>query len=349
VYSLAAGYDYGNLKPLGLPELTLPEMMVISKSITFAESVKLTVPKGCNQVVAQKALRHHVITLNHDAAKAMADMLPRTNLQGVYGLMFIGNKTMWKRALDEDKVPHQVWKTRAEPVYMHFKAFEGLKHPLYKDYLTNYPRTEANTNLLNGLGYRILEDCIVTDDETTMKLERKFGSDVAKNRPHVELDEDSAEDMAGLDQVNEAVYLTTPPNILEHPIADVLDSFARATLPDYTSEKGRADLPTVKAHFADPVNEFTENDMLFSGAYPTLFCTGKGLPYKGSVPKKYARHLMYFHDGRFAKILILCLLFLIKCNVTPCADKWLRKLDQTPKVLKSLVKWLIIPNLNKPC
>jgi hypothetical protein len=48
----------------------------------------------------------------------------------------------------------------------------------------------------------------------------------------------------------------------------------------------------------NPVNDYTENDVLIGGAFPHLFLLGKGLS-KGPLHVAHYRHLFSYYDGRF--------------------------------------------------
>ena len=49
----------------------------------------------------------------------------------------------------------------------------------------------------------------------------------------------------------------------------------------------------------DPINEFTSNDTLFYGAFPTAFPMGYGLRKPGSIPQADALHMLTQHSGKF--------------------------------------------------
>lgn len=51
---------------------------------------------------------------------------------------------------------------------------------------------------------------------------------------------------------------------------------------------------------ADPMNEFTSNDTLLTGAFPSLFFLGKGVPFTGTPPRAWTRFLMLQACNRFA-------------------------------------------------
>ena len=50
-----------------------------------------------------------------------------------------------------------------------------------------------------------------------------------------------------------------------------------------------------------PLNEFTENDSLFLGAFPMLFLLGQKIPSSSSLPDSFAKHLLMQHDQRFGQ------------------------------------------------
>jgi hypothetical protein len=50
----------------------------------------------------------------------------------------------------------------------------------------------------------------------------------------------------------------------------------------------------------EPTNEFEQNNILYLQGYPHLFPLGEGMPFTGSIPKKYHRHLLLQRNGAFA-------------------------------------------------
>ena len=60
---------------------------------------------------------------------------------------------------------------------------------------------------------------------------------------------------------------------------------------------------TVVAHRTTdiPTNEFSENDVLFVETFPHLFPLGKGMPFKGSIPQDYVKHLLGQGTNQFAE------------------------------------------------
>jgi hypothetical protein len=55
------------------------------------------------------------------------------------------------------------------------------------------------------------------------------------------------------------------------------------------------------ARSIDPICEFGQNDLLLLRCFPLLFFLGKGIPCKGSLPKRLVAHLLLYYDQRFAK------------------------------------------------
>lgn len=59
-----------------------------------------------------------------------------------------------------------------------------------------------------------------------------------------------------------------------------------------------------------PVNEFTQNNLLFNLSFPHLFITGEGFETTGSINRKYVAHLTRQFSGQFGRdvhFLFLCL------------------------------------------
>ena len=62
-----------------------------------------------------------------------------------------------------------------------------------------------------------------------------------------------------------------------------------------------AEVPVVHiTRDADPMNEFTQNDVLFLSSYVSLFLLGLKIPSTGSLHPKFVRHLLLQHDQRFS-------------------------------------------------
>lgn len=64
---------------------------------------------------------------------------------------------------------------------------------------------------------------------------------------------------------------------------------------------GTAALPVRVERGAVPINEFVNNGDGVMKAFAVLFVTGHGIRARGTLPRAVLRHLMLFHDGRFAR------------------------------------------------
>lgn len=96
-YSLAAGYDFGQKDRM--PELSVVERMVISRTLVLKVIVKLISPRGVNgENARQRALQGHIIAMPHDGIEVIARTLPRCdlNLQSQFlNVIFIGKREMF--------------------------------------------------------------------------------------------------------------------------------------------------------------------------------------------------------------------------------------------------------------
>lgn len=79
------------------------------------------------------------------------------------------------------------------------------------------------------------------------------------------------------------------------------DSSQSSDVPVSATMADRATLPIPLLPGCTPVNEYTENDLLLNGSYPTLFFLGAKLPMSGSVPKSLQQRILRQYDQRFSR------------------------------------------------
>jgi hypothetical protein len=91
-----------------------------------------------------------------------------------------------------------------------------------------------------------------------------------------------------------------------HPVTDPMTQVLHSVLKSVQAP-GQND-PIELPRSGQPMNEFTQNDELITAAFPHLFFKGISPPSKGSVNANYVRHLLSFHDGRFARDISFVLL-----------------------------------------
>jgi hypothetical protein len=95
-FSLAAGVNFGDLDALHLPQLTLAEQLLISRSRVVQTMIKI-VPVDATAVSGTPfpTLKGHIVTLVQDGVEAFAASLPHLDLASRLAVWFVGTRTQF--------------------------------------------------------------------------------------------------------------------------------------------------------------------------------------------------------------------------------------------------------------
>ena len=67
---------------------------------------------------------------------------------------------------------------------------------------------------------------------------------------------------------------------------------------------------------SEPVNEFTDGQLIFLGGWPDLFMLGQGFGTKNTLSDSQMRHILQQYSNMAAKCRLFIFIFLTKCSVT---------------------------------
>ncbi|CAN0419764.1 unnamed protein product [Lampetra planeri] len=183
--------------------------------------------------------------------------------------------------------------------YQWLEFWTGVKHLRFDGIIDNSSEMRRR---LDEEGAAIENDAICNDDV-----------DVAAMNAHVDDDDvnnDVAESPAsntGCDLVHVAVL--PKPSLLSGGVNLALQALSDIIHPDDKNAGDRAPPPiVVVSRGEDPIVKWDENDVLMSAVFASLFLLGKGLS-KGSLNKKFLRHLFLYYDGRFEDPLFIATTF----------------------------------------
>ncbi len=160
-YSLAAGFDFGRPRDIGLPALTWMERMCIALVRPHMALIQLT--GANNKWSGQYGLTGHVIGFRHDAptvldaALSPQTVLPDLDLASRIQVTFLGSQGSW------DRLRPSAWKlttfsANAESIRLWLAALKAL-HPSYSDIGTK----AFTTNQINQAVQDVIDNATLDD------------------------------------------------------------------------------------------------------------------------------------------------------------------------------------------
>ena len=267
-------------EPTELPKLSFLETLLISKSVVHVHMVKLTA--NANGMY-QHGLKGNCIVFNTNGVTNTVSILPRVQLNDLLLVKFYGKKESHGSVKNDYK---NLIQFRVDPKKVAiWLRFLKLNNPHYKD-------VEIPTNVFanNGLTYSNL---------ITQQLDDVFEG--SENEEGLLNEQIATQNIAVTDDVegNQFQFVFVDNTQCNQPMetgaSNLFADFERQlhmSLPGETLEIREID--------ATPLNEFENMDLILYGCFPTLFLFGDGLNNSKSVSDKLARHLLLYHDNRFA-------------------------------------------------
>ena len=313
--SIANGIDFGNPDRLGLPELTLVEMYLLSPVRLYGSVIKLRPFEKDGDV---RILNGHLIAFLQLSANALgairsnAIRYPRLDdVRRLVTVSFLGDRGQLERMLNggDSRIPKDLT-VRPDVVYLWLAALCVLNPEHFPpDSINN--RTEAIDAELRELTQHLLADTI-NIDAIGQKMNEELESDTARVRYGTQqhaadvtdafgsesLAEEGAQGCGAAQPAIAATILRGNADSLGDPpdteTADILNAMRNVV-----SGNERDSVHRINRE-CNPVNEFTDNKRLILGAFPQLFLLGKGLKSTNSVPQRVAEHMILQFHGHFA-------------------------------------------------
>ena len=291
-FSLAGGLDFGKI-PECMRKLSLFERMAIARVRPFINLVKLT-PKGGYR------LDGHVISFEHDAVERLGAVLPHPDLSAAINVMFVGTPEDWRRKKADllQGVYPQLYsvfgleKKKIEECL----AFLTVSNPFWRDAAFS----EEHLRRVVQSRDDVLDHVQIASSEG-VAVNAVVTSDVANVRPHEENgDGDDVRD--GEKEKNskcavEHVMVSSPAAPADSNLLNALNGLLNG---------GNA-IPVARSSI--PMNEFLVNDEAIYKTFPNLFPLGSGLVGHKTMSTAMVKHLLLFHDGRFAQDMDFLFLF----------------------------------------
>ena len=324
-FSIAAGYDFGHPLKGKLKPLTIIERKLISRNIVFATIIKLVASNGKN--IHQHGLQGHIIAMPHQGAQVAAAAVALPNVDSVtdmMSVMFVGSAEQWRSAAGKSGeqqranfilAHNSIFQVRSDVVFSWLFALKSVGNPFYSD-VNIMERTPQVCSNMEKIPDKLINEAHVASDEITIVTEQFTVSDVANVRPQAVAGDEGATGLNSVLLQNILLPDNAPDSTVLHSLKHTL---MEKNIPlNSVSSKSN---PILKVTcLKEPINEFTENDNLFLGAFPDLFFLGNRFPNSGSVPTSFAQHLLKQADNRFAQVdEVVFMLF--NQSQRPCCSK----------------------------
>ena len=286
-YSIAAGYDYGqNLEIAGLPELSFIEKLLISKNVTHMNMIKLKSISNNSGSISQRGLKGHTIAFPHDGTEKIVEHLnlPRTSICDSVVVNYYGNTSTFEqvRICLRTMKQFQISKSKVMK-WLNFLKFIGNPHyqnvKIIDDGLSE---VEYGANILNEL----IDDARMVDEDQMLFTENQLSESlhgyIYQLIIEVLVDEDENEFLMQSILLTERNGVLPNQNITSVELIKSINKSLEIVvdeIEDELFEDDQGEIPTIEVmeNQKEAISEFTDNDTLIYGSFPTLFPFGRGL------------------------------------------------------------------------
>jgi hypothetical protein len=297
------------LDGVGDGSLHTAEILSIAKARPYVHTVKAVKDQSASP---NTALKGHIITFQQSGITETFTntTFPRKDLGEFLSIMLIGSfdpndlSSSNGQDLIKNGIFKGVLKIRTGVVNNFVQGLQQF-NPLYTaEHCLYDPLTTGEVDTIHQ-GIPV----IIENSKAASSVEKITTSDVAEVRNQVYEENSvfpttenpqntqfqSPELPSHLDTIH--IFKAKSNNPTTDPMTQVLQSVLKSVQGPGLNEPDPIQLP----RSGQPINEFTQNDELITAAFPHLFFKGISPPSKGSVNANYVRHLLSFHDGRFAR------------------------------------------------
>ena len=191
-FSLKDGFDYGRyaeLVQLGLPELSIPEIQLISPARVMAVIIKLVADGGAASESNIACLKGHCIVFPHTSIEALesAKVLPNFEaLTSEFNFCFIGKREQWAKMRATGRLQQsQCFRIDTWRILAWLRALHWISDlPAFKRV---EPVLDAKTmERLAELPEQLIDSVSVMESSVTIGIEHKKSSDIAMVRNKLE-------------------------------------------------------------------------------------------------------------------------------------------------------------------
>jgi hypothetical protein len=286
-FSVANGHDYGDFTRIkDLEPLTIVEQHLISCNRLYGSILKIK--DGHN-----RQLVGNLITFEHNGPEKSAEQFVLPNIIGISDMIqiaFVGSREEYEvRRKDVIMTCGQI-QVRSKNVYNWLRVLKKC-NPKYWNIKIN--ESEQCINFMNKITDDLVNSIQVIDNESLIRVEKVVTDDTSKVREMKDDFEnnflDSKEKSFKIEQIPISNTMLFHDNIEMSStklIEKALNGVANTIFPK---------LIKVARLNNEPINEYENNGNLYLGLFPYLFIFGKfgdGVDIKGTLPRKYATHLL---------------------------------------------------------
>jgi len=297
--------DFGRIS--SLEPLTDAEELVISKCIRYHKVYKF----GMSD---QRAFKGHVICFEHDAAIEVSK-LPRTNIDELMGITFIGSRMLWSQRTEFGTAREKFIKAYPQIFVDPQKVISRLRlkqklDPAYEN--IEIDDSTETMHLLANLHHTLIDAATILENEAAVRIDREVESNVARSTEPADTDSQLEHVLVAEKVVNSASDTGTVLRSLQRAVSLEAENVPSASEPSASAppsalpaatlnRQGSAAANNVNAHVSTvSMNEFSDNDKYFHGGFPNLFLHGQGLPENsGGIGSSRRRHMLMQYDKRF--------------------------------------------------
>ena len=326
-FSIASGVDFGHPARIGLVEPTIAEQYSLALACPYVTVFKLV---GHSNSQRQSAKRGHAITYLHDSPNQFSRnrMLPRVDgVTKFLSVCFVGSRLEWEAFVPSFRTAVQQLIVRPNVVYSWLYYLKQI-NPFYKD--IEIVDNEALREALASITTQLINNTVVMDSTIIQNMETVIESETASIGVPVVADaeqggSESTDTAASPIPISHCFVNNT--NAIQtkeiDPISAIFRSVERTVLE--TTDEGAETSSTVNndedelgegeresetddltdsiavGRERTPINEFSNNDVLFFKAFPCYFTLGKGIVTKGTFSAAAIRHIMFQFSNRMAQ------------------------------------------------
>jgi len=322
-FAAANKRDYGSLRRIRWPDLSLVEHALVARVRLYHGTIKLGgrgVKVGPGAV--PKVIKGNMICFPHSGPQVVAKVVPDMDkVEESFVFSYVGPKGECDRVMKAATQSERL-RARSSVVFWCVRVLEIL-NPRWSD--VELPSVEETERRMEALPTNFQNHAVVADDEIYQVVDQIVSDDMARVRSEDSSEEDCATS-GGVQVVLDGILLTDKaggggPVSNRSPESAVLQAVASAAsglqrtgdnIEDDSLEGehdeeeqhagGTANHPPATIHKvpreSEPLNEFSDHDTIGCGAFPTLFLLGEGVPSK-SYTKADDVHYMRQNTKKF--------------------------------------------------
>ena len=226
----------------------------------YGRLIKISADAGAND---PQSLAGHMICFPQSTSRIANAMLPHSDIDETIRVHFIGGSAALERMMPLLRAEGGPLQIRPAAVFAWLRRLKST-HPLYADIVID--DSEKSVAKMNAATERIIKGAVLSTDVASARLETASKSDIAAVSDHVGF--------------GECVVENQDPRLeLESRLNQI---------------RGLLQVIATTA----PLNEFDQNELIISGAFPWIFMFGR---VGGEINAAFRRTIVLQHDVRVAK------------------------------------------------